>query len=137
MKTKINYLEYCKEVIEELENYKGQTVYGCDLAYLLCERMFLDGTCTYSTYETIEYLKEWWDDCGDFLEEWQSQTGQIILNPFTEPEKFMINMVYEGVSIILSEIEFIDNNWNDEFELTDENIKLIIKQVENISEISW
>ena len=136
MKTRMGYLEYCKEVVRELENYEGQVVYGCDLAYLLCKEMFLDGTCTYSTYETIEYLKEWWDDCGDFLEEWKFQTGET-LNPFTEPEKFMINMIYEGISIILSEIEFIDNNWNDEFELIDENIKLIIKQVEDITEIDW
>ena len=43
-------------------------------------------------------------------------------------------MVIEGINGLLSKCELIDSNWNDEIELTEENIALLKEQVDDLSD---
>ena len=51
-------------------------------------------------------------------------------NPFDNVEAFTVRMVIEGVRTILSRCQFIDNKWNDKFELTEDVIATIKEEVE-------
>lgn len=46
-------------------------------------------------------------------------------------EAFMVRMVIEGISSILSQCEIIDENWNDGIELTPEVIGAIKEQIKD------
>ena len=43
----------------------------------------------------------------------------------------MVRMVIEGINSILSQCEIIDENWNDEIELTPEVIEAIKEQIKD------
>lgn len=133
-----DFTEYCRDVIlEELDNYEGQTVYGCDLGYTLTEAMNCDGTCTYSTWKAKEYLKEWWDEAADYFEYEKFTFGKNLHNPFENPEEYMVCMVIEGVAFILSRCATIDRLWNEEFELTPELIKTIKAEAKGVEEVEF
>ena len=135
-KDKPSFFQFCKDfILEHLEDWEGQSHYGCDLAGYLTEGMNADGTFTYSTYEAKEYIREWWDDAADYSEYEEMNFGKRS-NPFENPEAFTVRMVIEGVQAILSKCEIIDENWNDKLELTAETIDTIKEQVEELDEYS-
>ena len=133
-----DFFDYCKEhLLQRLEDYKGTSEYACDLGYTLCERENCDGTLTYSTYEAKQYLKEWWDECGEYLEYENRNFGENRYNPFENPEAFMVCMVIEGVNSILSQCESINEAWCDNIELSGEFLEKLCKEIEEVTEIKW
>lgn len=119
-------------ILDKLEDLRDcdEKFYGCDLAYSLFESENVDGTATYSTYEAQEWIKEYFDEIGDVVEEIKFSLGaENIYNPFTQAEVFMVTIILEGASYILSQCELIDQNWNDEFVLTNENIDILINEL--------
>ena len=125
METNLETLtDYCKNFIaDHLENYYNQSIYGCDLGYTITEGINVDGSCTYSTYKAKEYIKFWWDEAADYFQYEKDSFGENLHNPFENPESYMVCMVIEGVNSLLSQSSFIDDNWNNEIELTEKNIK--------------
>ena len=131
----IGFVEFCKNhILETLENYEGQTVYACDLGYTLTEGMNADGTFTYSTELSKDYLHEWWYEAADYWEYEKSNFGENYHNPFDNPEAYIVCMVIEGVNGLLAKCNYIDKHWNDEITLTKRTINTIAKQVEELSE---
>ena len=124
---KENAKEFTGEHLDELE---GVSVYACDLAYTLAESDNINGTMTYSTKAAIDYIREWWYDCADYSDYEEMNFGKRS-NPFANPEAFMVRMVIEGINSILSQCEMIDENWNDEIELTPEVIEAIKEQIKD------
>lgn len=121
-----------EEIKEHLYNYEGSEVYACDLAYTIFEGENIDGSYTYSTFDAKEWIKRYWEDIGEVVEEIKFQLGsECIPNVFEEPEKFQVVIVLEGASYILSQCEYIDKHWNDKITLTKTNIKKIISQLKN------
>ena len=133
METKLETLtDYCKNFIaDNLENYSNQSIYGCDLGYTITEGINIDGSCTYSTYKAKEYLKFWWDEASDYFQYEKDNFGENLHNPFERPEAFMVCMVIQGVNSLLSQVSFIDKNWNNKIELTEKNIKKIIREIKD------
>ena len=133
MKTNLKTLtDYCKDfIIDNLPDYLGISVYGCDLGYTITEGINIDGSCTYSTHKAKEYLKFWWDEAADYFQYEKDNFGENLYNPFKNPEAFMVCMVIEGVNSLLSQSSFIDKNWNNEIELTKKNIKKIIREIKD------
>lgn len=130
-----NFVRFCKDkIIDELPNYEGIQVYACDLFDYLTEDINANGTFTYSTELAKDYLKEWWDDASDYWEYEKSNFGENYHNPFDNPEAYLVCMVIEGCNQLLSQCKFIDDNWNDKIELTEENIQTITEQVEELDE---
>lgn len=124
-----NTIEQIKtDIIDRLNDYKGGNYYGCDLAYTLFEGENANGSVFCNTYKTKEFIANNFDLFGDFLEYWSNNIGQQ-LNPFLEPEKCHVIFLLEAAQSILSQCEFIDTNWNNSFELTEENISIIAQQV--------
>ena len=120
------------EIQEHLYNYEDQEIYACDLAYTIFEGENIDGSYTYSTYEAKEWIKKYWDDIGEVVEEIKFQLGSdCIPNPFDEPEKFQVVIVLEAASYVFGKCDFLEKNWNNEIKLTKRNIKKIINQIEN------
>lgn len=115
-------------IIERLENYKGQKVYVCDLACTLFEGENIDESFTYSTYWSKELIKKYFDEFSYLYDEYIADCGkENSINVFDEPEKFIVIMLLEQAQTLLSNYDndFINDNWNNEIELNDENIKKI------------
>jgi hypothetical protein len=135
-----DYVTYCKDfIIDGLTDCKGylNSEYACDLGYKLTERINVDGSATYSTYEAKQYIKEWWNEAGEVYEYQKDNYGECLQNPFENPEAFHVVMIIEGVNNILNQCETIQENWNDEIELTDEVINKLIEEVEDVREIEF
>lgn len=89
-----------------------------------------DGTVTFSRQKAKDYICYWWDEAADFSDHENYEFGYRS-NPFENPELFMVKMVIEGVSSILSQSDYISENWNDRFLLDKDIISEIIKEIEN------
>ena len=128
---KEGFVEYCKNyILEHIDDYEGQDHYACDFAMTLTEGPNIDGSLTYSSYEAKQYLKEWWDECGEYWDYEKDNFGEHTHNPFDNPEAYMVCMVIEGVASILSNCPEIEDNWNEKIELTAEVIQNIKDYVE-------
>ena len=132
VETLLSYSDYCKEFIKDnLCNYEGSNVYMCDLGSELTQGINIDGSATYSTYKAKQYLREWWDDCADYFQYEKDNFGQNLHNPFERPEAFHVCMIIEGVRSILSQCSVINDNWNEEMELTTELIESILEEIKD------
>ena len=130
-------MEYVKTelketIIDRLNDYKNTTVYGCDLAYTLFESENTTSSVLCNTYLTKEFIKENFDLFGDLVE-YVNDNFDMKLNPFTEPENAHVILMLEASRILLSQLDFIDDNWVDKFKLTDEVIKEITDQLRELS----
>ena len=129
-----NWKDLVKDlIIERLEDHKGEDVYLCDLAYILFEGENIDGSFTYSTYWSKELVKKYFDDFDELYENYIFNMGnENSINIFDEPERFIIIMLLEQASELLSNYDndFINNNWNDEITLNSENIQEIKESLE-------
>lgn len=133
-----DFFDYCKEhLLQRLDEYEGTTQYACDLGYTLCEDENVNGTLTFSTYEAKQYLKEWWDECGEYLEYENFNFGENRHNPFENPEAYMVCMVIQGVRSILDQCNSINQSWNDRIELNEEFLEKLREEIEEVTEIKW
>lgn len=129
-----DFIPFCKEhILNHIDDYEGQSHYGCDLGDYLTETMNADGTFTYSTAKARELLQAWWDDAADYSEYEDFNFGKRS-NPFENVEAFLVRMVIEGVNGLMGKLPIIEENWNDELELTPEVIATIKEQVEELSD---
>lgn len=118
------------EIESALKDYEGARVYGCDLAYTIFEGANADGSYTCSTYQAKEWIKKYWDEIGEVVEEIKFQFGsEFIPNVFDEAEKFQVVIILEGANYILSHSKTVEHYWDDEFELTKSRINKIVKEI--------
>jgi hypothetical protein len=127
------FVDYCKDYIaEKLPEYEGQKVYLCDLGFTITEGPNCDGTLTYSTHEAMEYLKEWMYEAADYFDYEKANFGDVH-NPFENPEAYMVCMVIEGcralIDSAISEIPELNDEWENEVELTEEIVAKILEKV--------
>ena len=124
--------ELKETIIDRLNDYKNTTVYGCDLTYTLYESENITGSVLCNTYATKEFIKENFDLFDDLVQ-YVENNIDIVLKPFTEPEKAHVILMIEASQNLLSNLDFILNNWNDKFKLTDEVIKEITYQLRELN----
>lgn len=127
-----NYKDYCRTyILNNLEDFKGRAFY--DSYELAREITYCDnvtGSFTYSTYLAKEYIKEWFNDLGEVLEDYEAEMGEPLnINPFNEAERFHAVMVILGVEKMLSELNTIPQ---DLFRLTEALIKDIVKELNDL-----
>ena len=123
------------EMEMQVSDMIGQEIYGCDLGYQLFDNANCDGSYTYSTHEAKEWIREYFDELGDVVEEIQFNLGEnSVANCFNEPEKFMVQIMLEMSSSIIAQVSIVDENWNNEFILTKEVIEEITKELEGMRE---
>ena len=123
-------------LLENLENYEGTEVYGCDLAYKLLECYNVDDSILYNTYKTIEWLKDNIQDIYDFLPSYKFEFGdeeyaRLCIDILENPEKAMVKIVLAKADEILSKLKFIQDNWNNEIILNNKTINIIKEELES------
>ena len=128
MKTKTFTSELIETIISRLNDYKGTKNYMCDLPSILFESENTNGSVLYNTHLTKEFIKENFDLFGDLVEYVQDNMN-MVLNPFSEPEKAHVWLLLEASQIILSKLPKIDKFWNEEKELTPKLIKQLTKEL--------
>ena len=118
---------------KKLADYEGHITYGADLSWDLLETENCDGTITYDKQQAIAWIKENFDLLDEIVKEIELNLGkESIPNAFTEPEKFMTVVYLEVAGGFLYECRYINDNWNNEIELTREVVNTIIKQLDNL-----
>ena len=122
-----------EELEQKLEEYEGVDMYGGDMAYTLLEEYNYNHTYTCNTKESEEMISTYFDELGEVYNNYIFNYGkESIVNPFENPEEFIVLMLLEKASELLSDCEFIRENWNNNIELTEENIDTIKNQLENL-----
>lgn len=116
---------------EELENYEGENITACELAWTLTQGYNVDGTITYNTQKSIDLIHEYWWDIADIYSEYIGQLGQFEINIFERPEAFLTLMFIENAENLMTQCEIIESNWSENIELNRKNIEIIKKQLES------
>ena len=81
-----------ERMIDALEGIEGRDEYVSDLAFTLFEGENIDGTMTYSTYKAEQWIAAHFHDLADVVED-MAADWDITPNPFSNPEKFMVQVV--------------------------------------------
>ena len=117
-----------QEMMWHLEDLEGQVVYGCGLAFRLFASENNTGSYTCSAYEARRWIKEYWDYLAEVVEDYEFNYGELPVNPLTNEETFQVQIVLFLASRLADKSTFIEVNWNEEIELTEETIKQIVSE---------
>ncbi len=131
MKTNNFYTDLRKTIIDRLNDYKNTDVYGSELAYTLFEGENANGSVFCNTYETKEFIKNNFDLFADFSEYYKDNFGES-LDIFGEPEKAHVILLLEASQFVLSNLNTVDEFWNDSKELTEELINAIVEELNKL-----
>ena len=131
METKTFYTDLRNTIIERLNDYEGSNVYGSELAYTLFEGENANGSVLCNTYETKEFIKNHFDLFIDFSEYHRDNFGES-LDIFAEPEKAHVILLLEAAQVVLSNLDTVNEFWNDSKELTEELINAIVEELNKL-----
>ena len=124
--------EFVADVLtDKLDEYKGTSSYGADLAYDLLEEYNVNGTYTYSTYKAKQWVQEYFDELADIVND-MTEEGLAPCNVFDNPEAFMVQIMLYVAGELLGQCDTVNEFWNEEQELTEE---IITKIKEELNEI--
>lgn len=125
--------EILDRIIDRLKEYKDTEHYACDLGYTLFEGENLDGSFTYNTYAAEQWIKDNFRDIGPVVDELKFQFGENFMknyNPFDNPEKFMVLIILEVASYLISRCKLVQDNWDNKIVLDEEIINTLSEQLE-------
>ena len=119
---------FVKEEIEiRLKNLVGNNVYLEGLGYRLFERENCDGIY-YNRYDSIQWIKDYFEELDEVIEEYEYEFGYSVPNPFGEPEKFqLVIILYISNKLVCNALYNTDLDIYSEIELTNDVINEIIK----------
>ena len=105
------------EIKDTIMDYED--VYGCDLAY----EMYNNDYYIIGTYKAKQFLKEYFDDMCECLEQYQEEFGEVYKD-ITNPEKVASLLALFVAQDVLRESKVLDDKWNEALEESDlEQIK--------------
>ena len=131
METKTFYTDLRNTIIDRLNDYKNTEVYGSELAYTLFEGENANGSVLCNTYKTKEFIKNHFDLFADFSEYYKDNFGES-LDIFAEPEKAHVILLLEAAQMVLSNLDTVNEFWNDSKELTEELISAIVEELNKL-----
>ena len=122
-------------LIRELEDYKGEKIAGYEFAYKLLEQYNVDESVTYSIYDAQNWLKAHYGDMYEFLSNYRSNYGDealtyLTLDIFGHSERAMTTICLEVANDIMSSLDYIQDNWDNEITLDKKTIEVIKKELE-------
>lgn len=113
------------EMMDRLEDWEDMEVCLSELSWNLFEGENCNGSYWCSYYQAQEWVKEYFDDLGDVVEEMTSDWGSAPDNVFSQTESFQVQVVLYLADRLLSKSQYIQDNWNEDVVLTEEIIKQI------------
>ena len=131
METKTFYTDLRNTIIDRLNDYKNTDVYGSELACTLFEGENANGSVLCNTYKTKEFIKNHFDLFAEFSEYYKDNFGES-LDIFAEPEKAHVILLLEAAQMVLSNLNTVDEFWNDSKELTDDLINAIVEELNKL-----
>ena len=131
MEAKTFYTDLRNTIIDRLNDYKGSNVYGSELAYTLFEGENANGSVLCNTYLTKEFIKNHFDLFADLSEYYKDNFGES-LDVFGEPEKAHVILLLESAQMVLSNLDTINEFWDESKELTEELINAIIEELNKL-----
>ena len=124
--------EFVADVLmDNLDEYEGNSTYGADLAFYLLQQYNVDGSYTYSTYEAKKWVQEYFDELGEIVEE-MTEEGLAPCNVFDNPEAFQVQIMLYVAGQLLGQCDTVTEVWNDEFILEADVIEKIKEELNEI-----
>ena len=122
-------------MIDELNEMEDREIYGADLGYEIFSEANCNGSYTCNAIEAENFICKYFSEIGEVVEDIKFNLGaEFIPNCFLQSEKFQVVIMLEMSNSLCGQCEFVNTNWNNEIELTEENIKLIISQLEELKD---
>ena len=120
---------FVKEEIEiRLKDLVGNNVYLEELGYKLFENENINGTYSYNRYDSIQWIKDYFEELDEVIEEYEYELGYSVPNPFGEPEKFqLIIILYISNKLVYNAIWNTNLEPDSEIELTNDIINTILE----------
>ena len=119
-----------KEIESRIQEFEDPTVYLSDLSYKLFESEYANGSYTCNSYKSIQWIKEYFEELGEIVDEYENEFSYSVPSPFSEPEKFQLVVItYIADKILLNAIYSAGLDINEEVELTNEVINSIIESL--------
>ena len=137
MKCNLNDLEkdVLSRMIDNLDDLEGRDGYVSDLAFTLFEAENINGSMTYSTYKAEQWIAEHFHDLADVVED-MAADWDITPNPFSNPEKFMVQVVIYLAEQLVYESAYLrrgrDEEEIDALTYDEETIALIRREWEEV-----
>lgn len=118
---KIWFEEIKADIIDRLEELKGETEYLCDIGFKLTENENANGSWYCSTHEARNEIADHFEEYGA-IAEYMKYNLCIETNPLLDSEKFhcqaMITLYDQAFNYAVCNFE----EWNDQIEITPEFI---------------
>lgn len=108
------------EIKDMIMDYED--VYGCDLAY----EMYNNDYYIIGTYKAKQFLKEYFDDMTECLEQYEEEIGEAYPG-ITNPEKLATLLALSVAQDVLCESKTLDECWD--CRLTEENLEAIKEEL--------
>lgn len=137
MKRNLNDLEkdVLERMIDALDDLEGRDGYVSELAFTLFEAENINGSMTYSTYKAEQWIAEHLHDLADVVED-MAADWDITPNPFSNPEKFMVQVVLYLAEQLVYESAYLrrgrDEEEIDALTYDEETIALIRREWEEV-----
>lgn len=116
----------CDFIEDELPEYEDTECIACDLGCKLTESINASG---YVVKDAWAFLSNHLKDARDEYEYEKESYGNVLHNPFENPDAFVTCMMINVVEAILSQIPYIDEHWNDDIVLTKGVIRNILSHI--------
>ena len=115
MKRNLNDLEkdVLSRMIDNLDDLEGCDGYVSDLAFTLFEAENINGSMTYNTYKAEQWIAEHFHDLADVVED-MAADWDITPNPFSNPEKFMVQVVLYLAEQLVYESAYLQRGRDEE-----------------------
>ena len=119
---------FVKEEIEiRLKDLVGNNVYLEDLGYRLFEYENINGIY-YNRYDSIQWIKDYFEELDEIVEEYEIEFGDSVPNPFSEPEKFLLVIIlYISNKLVYNALYNTNLNIYKKIKLTNDTIDTILK----------
>ena len=116
----------CEFIEDELPEWEDTECIACDLGCKLTESINASG---YIVKDAWDFLSNHLKDARDEYEYEKENFGNVLHNPFENPDAFVTCMMINVVESILSQIPYIDEHWNDDIVLTKGVIRNILSHL--------
>ena len=115
MKRNLNNLEkdVLSRMIDHLDDLEGCDGYVSELAFTLFEAENINGSMTFSAYKAEQWIAAHFHDLADVVEDMVAD-WDITPNPFSNPEKFMVQVVLYLAEQLVYTSDYLRRGWDEE-----------------------